>query len=427
MDPYRGDYRRPSMARSPTLRPDPRHHRASDTSPDTAIKFVRDFQRPDNNILPDAKSPIMCTRKAVLPAIGVSVSVTDTSEITKERKGARDSNNFSGLCSNPPTIIVEPNDSRPNHLAVCYNETGDAANPSETDEACLSTSTADSGFAEKDLENFIDSGEADMSQDHNQHQHFTSNKTSGKGYTTYEDSYNDNYGQHARLSFNNVPGDLDPDFDDSEFFPELQRPRMRKKSKSRLGLEAGDTDGRTRSRLASRNSMMAPPEEDEPRFGDESMLKPVSHQSVVAEDKLVSSRCRRSSKLLDKLMLSEYNTGHTTTAPFFSQSSSSNSNILKGYQTKSFKSLSSTITMAGQILRPRNLPQLPPILKRQRTIDIPEEDGHFPTVQKSLGWERPSAPQPSRTPPSPSTDSERSGCDGERSEEESTIDFLDCR
>ncbi|KAK3753380.1 hypothetical protein RRG08_005968 [Elysia crispata] len=417
MDPYRPDYRRPPLARSPTLRPDPRDPRVNDPSNDTAMTFIRDIHRSDNDILrqhdlPDSKSPIMCKRKAVLPAIGVSVSITDTCDINKESDDPRDVNQ-SRLCINPPTIIVEPNGSRSNNLTVSYNEAADASNPSEIDEASLSTSTADSGFAEKDLEN-LESCEAEKAEDQSKLQQ-NLNKTGSKDYKSNEDPYSDNYGEHVRLSFNDMPGDLDLDFDDSEFFQELQKPR--KKSKARL--EISDTDGRARSRQASRNSMVML-DEDEPRFGDDSMLKPVSHQSVVAEDKLVSSRCRRSSKLLDKLMLSEYNTGQTS-APFFSHSSSK----LNGYQSKSFKSLSNSISMAGQILRPRTLPQLPPILKRQRTIDIPEER-YSPGPQQSLRWERPSAPQPLHMPPSP-TGSERSDCDDAQSEEESNIDFLDCR
>ena len=408
------------MARSPTLRPDPRHQRSHDPNSDTVIKLIKDIQRPDDGFnshldIQSARSPIVCKRKAVLPAIGVSVSITDACDDNKDLDDSFERNH--PLCAKAPTI-VEPDDSRSNNVAVSYNEITDSTKPQETDEASLSTSTADSGFAEKDIENLIEPSQADRYRviDTNQPNDF--NQTSEGHCESSDASYKASYSELIhRQPCNDLDDDVDNDFDDSEFFLELQKPSMRKKTRSRLEAGCGVADGRTRSRLASRNSVSMY-EEDEPRFGDDSMLKPVSHQSVVAEDKLVSSRCRRSSKLLDKLMLGDYNAGQSTTPSFLSHSSSTT----KGHHGKSFRSVSNSLSMAGQMLRPRTLPQLPPILKRQRTMEAPDER-HSPTLRQPGDWERPSVPSPSLTPPSPGA----SDCDDTQSEEEPPLDFIDCR
>ncbi|GFR69000.1 hypothetical protein ElyMa_002037000 [Elysia marginata] len=418
MDPHRPDCRRSPLARSPTLRPDPRHQRSDDSTHDTVIKLIRDIQRPGEDVfytpqnIQGSRSPIVCKRKAVLPAIGASVVITETNDDKGDKEVSFRSH--SNLFINPPTI-VEPND--PN------NENFGTARPSESDEASPSTSTADSGFAEKEPENLIESGEACKDRLVYKKQVKTFNEPGSSYNESNEASYNENYNGHTRLSNEDMHYEMDPDFDDSEYFPELQKRNLKKKNRTRL--EVNQSDARTRSRQASRNSVCMQ-DEEEARFGDDSMLKPVSHQSVVAEDKLVSSRCRRSSKLLDKLMLSEYNSGQGTASPFLLQTSCSKSSTTnKGYQTKSFRSLSNTLSMAGQIMRPRTLPHLPPILKRQKTVDIPEEE-HVTSLQQSIGWERPSAPSPSLTPPSPS-DSERSDCDDPDVEEDPNFDFIDCR
>ncbi|GFN82919.1 hypothetical protein PoB_000942500 [Plakobranchus ocellatus] len=406
MDPYHYDYKRPPLARSPTLRTDSRHSRLENSSRDVFARFVGNSQKSQdalnaNENLQNPISPIICKRKAVLPAIGVSIYNCDP--YTEDNNSL---DNSQRPYADPPTIIVEPGGSYSSNEIHPQNELFNSSSPvkqSENNEASLSTSTADSGFTEKDLDPNIHLIETE--KDGNV-RGISNNSKTFEEINKLSDCNN-----YITLPSSDIQHDDFSECDDLEFFRELDIPKQRKKSKSRL-----DIGSRTESRVASRNSITV--YDEEPRYGDDSMLQPVSHQSVVAEDKLLSSKCRRSSKLLDKLMLSNYN-GYSMGSSLLSHAPN------KGY--KSFKNFSHGVSIAGQIMRPRTLPQLPPILKRQRTIEVPEVQQANQSDQPHF-WERPSAPSPSLTPPSPSSPEQTEyGNSQLESGDEETIDFIDCR